>query len=191
MTKHKSLKDSAGGTLNLDSGNTVSMTSVTSEGVDSIFDTNENVSANQVHFKILYIEDERVQAYFFINKCKRVFAERCTVVHETDGVAALERLQKGEQFNIVVSDIFMAGMDGVSFFRTLFSTNLNTGKLHGEGLDERDFRMNLILTGADIMPGFCEDEELSEELASLTTKFGGVDSFTQNLFFYFFCLRHP
>ena len=91
---------------------------------DSLFETTE-----PLHFRILYVEDERVQAYFFVKKCRRVFGPRCEVVHETDGVAALERLERGEQFAVVVSDIFMSGMDGVSFFRALFSTTLNSGRL--------------------------------------------------------------
>ena len=61
-----------------------------------------------------------MQAYFFVNKCRRVFGDRCRVCHETDGVAALERLNRGEQFTVVVSDIFMTGMDGISFFHALF-----------------------------------------------------------------------
>ena len=107
------------------------------------------LTAGQLDFKILYIEDERVQAYFFINKCRRVFGDRCVVVHETDGIAALERLKSGEQYTVIVSDVFMSRMDGVSFFHTLFSANLNTGNLVPEGLSERELRMNIILTGAD------------------------------------------
>ena len=127
-------------------------------------------------FKVLYIEDERVQAYFFINKCRRVFGERCVVVHETDGVPALERLQTGEQFVAVVSDIFMAGMDGVSFFHALFSNRLNVGSLvrggGGGGGGGRELRLNLILTGAEIEPDREEDEELNGELAALSERFG-------------------
>ena len=107
------------------------------------------LTGGQLDFKVLYIEDERVQAYFFINKCRRVFGDRCVVVHETDGIAALERLKGGEQYTVIVSDVFMSGMDGVSFFHTLFSTNLNTGNLVPEGLSDRELRMNIILTGAD------------------------------------------
>jgi len=121
---------------------------------------------------VLYIEDERVQAYFFINKCKRVFGDTCTVVHEQDGVAALERLQRGEQFDVIVSDIFMAGMDGVSFFCRLFTTYLNIQKLHPEGVDEADMRLNLILTAADLNPGDYNDAELTDELAALTDNHG-------------------
>jgi CheY-like chemotaxis protein len=166
-TRPKTIRDEEGGRA---PNGDILHDSITYTTIDSVFDSIEG--AKKVEFRILYIEDERVQAYFFINKCRRVFGDQCTVVHETDGVAALERLQKGEQYNIIVSDIFMAGMDGVSFFRTLFSSNLNTGRLHVEGLDEQDLRMNIILTGADIMPGLCEDEDLAEELASLYTEFG-------------------
>jgi|TARA_B110001469_G_scaffold19293_1_gene19901 hypothetical protein len=51
---------------------------------DSLYDS--YVSTITTDFSILYIEDERVQAYFFINKCRRVFGDRCHVAHETDGV---------------------------------------------------------------------------------------------------------
>ena len=123
------------------------------------------LTAGQLDFKILYIEDERVQAYFFINKCRRVFGDRCVVVHETDGIAALERLKSGEQYTVIVSDVFMSRMDGVSFFHTLFSTNLNTGNLVPEGLSERELRMNVILTGADV-------DEISADLEQVRSLYG-------------------
>ena len=123
------------------------------------------LTAGQLDFKILYIEDERVQAYFFINKCRRVFGDRCVVVHETDGIAALERLKSGEQYTVIVSDVFMSRMDGVSFFHTLFSTNLNTGNLVPEGLSERELRMNVILTGADV-------DEISADLEQVRSSYG-------------------
>lgn len=139
---------------------------------DSLFDTRQ---LGEMEFKILYVEDERVQAYFFINKCKRVFGDRCTVVHEKDGVAALERLKAGEQFVVIVSDIFMAGMDGVSFFQSLFSTDYNSGAMSTGGhavVNDAALRMNLILTGAEISPELHEDRELAIDLAGLGSRHG-------------------
>lgn len=139
---------------------------------DSLFDTRQ---LGEMEFKILYVEDERVQAYFFINKCKRVFGDRCTVVHEKDGVAALERLKAGEQFVVIVSDIFMAGMDGVSFFQSLFSTDYNSGAMSTGGhavVNDAALRMNLILTGAEISPDLREDRELAIDLAGLGSRHG-------------------
>lgn len=159
---------------------------------DSLYDS--YVSTISTDFSILYIEDERVQAYFFINKCKRVFGDRCVVAHETDGVAALERLKSGEQFSVVVSDIFMAGMDGVSFFHTLFDSKLNIGNAGGSitqggvnssgntsGVQASNSRttpqppprLNIILTGADVDPSHGEDdEELAFDLNDLQEKHG-------------------
>ena len=130
------------------------------------------LSTVSADFSILYVEDERVQAYFFINKCKRVFGDRCHVFHETDGVAALERLSRGEQFAVVVSDIFMAGMDGVSFFRTLFDANLNAGAgaIPSGGAPPR---LNIVLTGADVDPSRgAEDAELALDLNGLQDTYG-------------------
>jgi len=149
---------------------------------DSLYDS--YVSTISSDFSILYIEDERVQAYFFINKCKRVFGDRCRVAHETDGVAALERLDKGEQFAVVVSDIFMAGMDGVSFFHALFDSGLNTGNANANananarwggvpGAGSPPPRLNIILTGADVDPSRgALDAELSLDLNDLQEKYG-------------------
>ena len=122
-------------------------------------------------FSILYIEDERVQAYFFTSKCKRVFGDQCVVVHEADGVTALERLHRGEQFNIIISDVFMTGMDGVSFFRALFSSHLGPTRCAAEG----ELRVNLILTGAAIEVESAvgaADEELADELGALSRELG-------------------
>ena len=116
-----------------------------------------------------------MQAYFFINKCKRVFGDRCTVVHERDGVAALERLKAGEQFVVIVSDIFMVGMDGVSFFQSLFSTDYNSGAISAGGhavVNDAALRMNLILTSAEISPDLREDRELAVDLARLGSRHG-------------------
>ena len=139
---------------------------------DSLFDTRR---LGEMEFKILYVEDERVQAYFFINKCKRMFGDRCTVVHERDGVAALERLKAGEQFVVIVSDIFMVGMDGVSFFQSLFSTDYNSGAISAGGhavVNDAALRMNLILTSAEISPDLREDRELAVDLARLGSRHG-------------------
>ena len=160
---------------------------------DSLYDS--YLSTVSADFSILYVEDERVQAYFFVNKCKRVFGDRCRVVHETDGVAALERLNRGEQFAVVVSDIFMAGMDGISFFHTLFDANLNAGAAStrpsaGSG-SGGDFakkeagqtypqkypapppRLNIVLTGADVDPSRgAEDAELALDLNDLQDTYG-------------------
>lgn len=134
-----------------------------------------------VKFKMLYIEDERVQAYFFIKKCRRIFGDWCIVVHETDGLAALERLTRGEAYDVIISDIFMVGMDGISFFNTLFSINFETGKLRkeeatkGRKTFEKDLPFGmplcLILTGADVKGNHGFDA-LNEELEYLTTYYG-------------------
>jgi hypothetical protein len=158
---------------------------------DSLYDS--YLSTASADFSILYVEDERVQAYFFVNKCKRVFGDRCRVVHETDGVAALERLNRGEQFAVVVSDIFMAGMDGISFFHTLFDANLNAGaasqrpgpqpggdfaKKEGGQTYPQKYpapppRLNIVLTGADVDPSRgAEDAELALDLNDLQDTYG-------------------
>ena len=136
---------------------------------DSLYDS--YLSTVSADFSILYVEDERVQAYFFINKCKRVFGDRCRVFHETDGVAALERLSRGEQFAVVVSDIFMAGMDGVSFFHALFDANLNAGAVPVQNGPPP--RLNIVLTGADVDPSRgAEDAELALDLNGLQDTYG-------------------
>ena len=153
---------------------------------DSLYDS--YLSTGSADFSILYVEDERVQAYFFVNKCRRVFGDRCRVCHETDGVAALERLNRGEQFAVVVSDIFMTGMDGISFFRALFDANLNAGaaaQAHrakaGAGTVPNVFRhpspapprLNIVLTGADVDPSRgAEDAELALDLNDLQDTYG-------------------
>ena len=78
---------------------------------------------------------------------------------------ALERLKSGEQYTVIVSDVFMSRMDGVSFFHTLFSANLNTGNLVPEGLSERELRMNIILTGAD-------GDDISADLEQVRSLYG-------------------
>jgi len=163
LHRHRRLRHPLGDLSEEGSG---SMSQVTDSGssldfVDNLF----MLTAGQLDFKILYIEDERVQAYFFINKCRRVFGDRCVVVHETDGIAALERLKSGEQYTVIVSDVFMSRMDGVSFFHTLFSANLNTGNLVPEGLSERELRMNIILTGAD-------GDDISADLEQVRSLYG-------------------
>ena len=151
---------------------------------DSLYDS--YLSTGSADFSILYVEDERVQAYFFVNKCRRVFGDRCRVCHETDGVAALERLNRGEQFTVVVSDIFMTGMDGISFFHALFDANLNAGaaaQAHrakaGAGAVPNAFRhpapprLNIVLTGADVDPSRgAEDAELALDLNDLQDTYG-------------------
>lgn len=151
---------------------------------DSLYDS--YLSTGSADFSILYVEDERVQAYFFVNKCRRVFGDRCRVCHETDGVAALERLNRGEQFTVVVSDIFMTGMDGISFFHALFDANLNAGaaaQAHrakaGVGAVPNAFRhpapprLNIVLTGADVDPSRgAEDAELALDLNDLQDTYG-------------------
>ena len=59
----------------------------------------------------------------------------------------------------------MSRMDGVSFFHTLFSANLNTGNLVPEGLSERELRMNIILTGAD-------GDDISADLEQVRSLYG-------------------
>ena len=158
---------------------------------DSLYDS--YLSTGSADFSILYVEDERVQAYFFVNKCRRVFGDRCRVCHETDGVAALERLNRGEQFTVVVSDIFMTGMDGISFFHALFDANLNAGaqaaqahraneKKAGAGIRDPNVfrhpspappRLNIVLTGADVDPSRgAEDAELALDLNDLQDTYG-------------------
>jgi CheY-like chemotaxis protein len=158
---------------------------------DSLYDS--YLSTGSADFSILYVEDERVQAYFFVNKCRRVFGDRCRVCHETDGVAALERLNRGEQFTVVVSDIFMTGMDGISFFHALFDANLNAGAQAAQahranvakaGAGTRDPnvfrhpspappRLNIVLTGADVDPSRgAEDAELALDLNDLQDTYG-------------------
>lgn len=72
---------------------------------------------------ILLVEDDKLQALIFIHKCK-CFSQ-CFIVHETDGEKALRRLTMGEKFDIIVSDVHMPHMDGITFFNTMFLNNLN------------------------------------------------------------------
>ena len=86
---------------------------------------NASRSSPRPHQKtILYVEDDRLQALIFIRKCECI-APRCSIVHETDGAKALRRLKRGEKYDIVISDVHMPVMDGIAFFQTMFSNNLN------------------------------------------------------------------
>jgi len=78
--------------------------------------------AHAMPLKILHVEDERVQSFYFRHKCNRLFGEECTVVSEADGLGALKRLQADEVFDVIVSDIYMAVLDGISFFTALLDT---------------------------------------------------------------------
>ena len=70
--------------------------------------------------RILLVEDERVQSYFFKMKCTRMFGKGVKVECESDGVGAFNRLKRGEAFDIIVSDVYMNVMDGVSLYTWVF-----------------------------------------------------------------------
>ena len=94
---------------------------------------------------------------------------------------------------MVVSDIFMTGMDGISFFHALFDANLNAGaqaaqahraneKKAGAGIRDPNVfrhpspappRLNIVLTGADVDPSRgAEDAELALDLNDLQDTYG-------------------
>ena len=103
------------------------------------------LTAGQLDFKILYIEDERVQAYFFINKCRRVFGDRCGRARDRRHRRAREA-EELEQYTVIVSTL--SRMDGVSFFHTLFSPTSTRGTSCRRVCPSAPLRMNIILTGA-------------------------------------------
>jgi CheY-like chemotaxis protein len=68
--------------------------------------------------RILVIDDEPSIG----RALKRCLSRHCDVVVAIDGAAALEALQRGERYDLVLCDLMMPVMDGIEFYRQLKAT---------------------------------------------------------------------
>jgi CheY-like chemotaxis protein len=79
-----------------------------------------NISTVLADKKILVAEDEPALAQLLSNLLTPLKAQ---VVHVNNGLEALE-LTKQVQWDLIISDIQMPGMDGIDLYQHLASTNL-------------------------------------------------------------------
>lgn len=66
--------------------------------------------------KILLVDDDRVIRRMYRDYLE---ADNCKVITENSAEDALDRLQKGEKFDLVITDIMMARMDGWGLLRAI------------------------------------------------------------------------
>jgi len=62
---------------------------------------------------ILYIDDEAINLMLFSN----IFKRKYDIQTATSGMQGLEILQQNNQINVVICDMKMPGMDGLSFVK--------------------------------------------------------------------------
>ena len=107
---------------------------------------------------ILLVEEDEPQACVFILKCKT--ATRCSIVHETDAKKALGRFARGEKYDLVISDVCMAGMDGIAFLRAMFSNGFN-----------EQAKANIATTAAPVLSRHPSDVTIHRNLSELVKDF--------------------
>lgn len=66
--------------------------------------------------KILLIDDDRFLLDIYSLKFKKLGVE---IDSSASSVTALQKLKEGKEYDIVVIDIIMPGLDGIEFLRTL------------------------------------------------------------------------
>ena len=107
--------------------------------------------------KILLVDDEIV----FTNNMSKLLENRgYRVTSVNSGEAAIDAMQQ-ERFDVMVLDLKMPGMDGLSTLREILRLNLFTKTLILTGHGSIDSAMEAIKLGAyDYLPKPCEIGEL-------------------------------
>lgn len=75
--------------------------------------------------RILIVEDDADVAEL-LDVCFGTLVEGATTERAADGLAALERFEAGEHFDLVVCDIMMPGMDGARLVREIASRGIDS-----------------------------------------------------------------
>jgi CheY-like chemotaxis protein len=86
------------------------------------------------HCSVLVVEDHEFQRRTMLQILGNLGAG--ALLEAADGESALELLDDGGNPDIIVCDLDMPGMDGMTFFRHLADRRLDTALIIASGLDE-------------------------------------------------------
>lgn len=86
------------------------------------------------HCSVLVVEDHEFQRHTMLQILGNLGAG--ALLEATDGESALELLDDGGQPDVIVCDLDMPGMDGMTFFRHLADRRLDTSLIIASGLDD-------------------------------------------------------
>jgi len=97
-------------------------------------------------FKVMYVEDDESIASTLVNYLSKFFKE---VIYLKNGNDALEFYQDNKDFDIVISDIKMPGIDGLELTEEIKKTNPNQNIIIVSAYSEMDNFLKSIKLGVD------------------------------------------
>jgi len=97
-------------------------------------------------FKVMYVEDDESIASTLVNYLSKFFKE---VIYLKNGNDALEFYQDNKDFDIVISDIKMPGIDGLELTEEIKKTNPNQNIIIVSAYSEMDNFLKSIKLGID------------------------------------------
>lgn len=135
--------------------------------------------------RVLVLDDDAMMCQFLERALMR---HAFTVVSETSPLDALDRLAV-EDFDVVVSDLNMAGLDGLAFTQRVIALRPDTPVILITGSATMEIAINAVLTGAwDFLTKpidgkllalsihrACEHRQLKKQLRELRAQVNGAD----------------
>ena len=121
-------------------------------------------------YRAMIVEDEPLMRQYLAAKLNEIHPDWQAAAEASNGVEAMALLQKG-LFDLVITDIRMAGMDGLSLARYVEASFPDTFVMILSGYDEFDYARTAVrLNVCDYLLKPLNDNELAEALGKVSKK---------------------
>jgi two-component system, response regulator YesN len=121
-------------------------------------------------YRALIVEDEPLMRHYLLDRLHDIHPEWQVAASAEDGMEAMSLLQK-ELFDLVITDIRMPGMDGLSLARYVSANHTDTFVIILSGYDEFDYaRAAVRLNVCDYLLKPLNDGELMQALEKVSQK---------------------
>ena len=118
-------------------------------------------------YRTLIVDDEPLMRQYLGNHLSDICPEFCVTGIASDGLEAVELLQK-QTFDLVITDIKMPEMDGLSLVKHIFTSELGTKVIIISGYNEFEYARLAIKYGvSDYLLKPLSDEDIYETLSKI------------------------